>query len=69
MAWLYGRQTECTALDGLLCRVRGGRGAVLVLHGEAAIGKTAMVRYVTDNKSTRARRLSTAARVTARPDP
>ena len=45
---LYGRQTECAALDGLLDRVRGGRSAVLVLRGEAGIGKTALLRYVTD---------------------
>ncbi len=45
---LYGRQTECAALDGLLDRVRGGRSAVLVLRGEAGIGKTALVRYVTE---------------------
>ncbi len=45
---LYGRQTECASLDGLLDRVRGGRSAVLVLRGEAGIGKTALLRYVTD---------------------
>ncbi len=45
---LHGRQTECAALDGVLHRVRGGRSAVLVLRGEAGIGKTALLRYVTD---------------------
>jgi DNA-binding CsgD family transcriptional regulator len=45
---LHGRQTECAALDGLLERVRGGRSAVLVLRGEAGIGKTALLRYVTN---------------------
>ncbi|HTY31770.1 AAA family ATPase [Mycobacterium sp.] len=45
---LCGRQTECAALDGLLERVRGGRSAVLVLRGEAGIGKTALLRYVAD---------------------
>ena len=48
MSPLYGRQAECAALDGLLHRVRGGRSAVLVLRGEAGIGKTALLRYVTD---------------------
>jgi AAA ATPase domain len=48
---LHGRQTECAALDGLLDRVRGGRSAVLVLRGEAGIGKTALVRYVTNRAS------------------
>ena len=46
---LYGRQTECAALDGLLDRVRGGRSAVLVLRGEAGIGKTALLRDLTDH--------------------
>jgi DNA-binding CsgD family transcriptional regulator/tetratricopeptide (TPR) repeat protein len=45
---LHGRQTECVALDGLLQRVRAGRSGVLVLRGEAGIGKTALLRYVTD---------------------
>ena len=45
---LHGRRNECAALDGLLDRVRGGRSAVLVLRGEAGIGKTALLRYVTD---------------------
>jgi DNA-binding CsgD family transcriptional regulator len=48
MSSLYGRQTECAALEGLLQRVRGGRSAVLVLRGEAGIGKTALLRYVTE---------------------
>ncbi len=45
---LYGRRRECAALDGLVDRVRGGRSAVLVLRGEAGIGKTALLRYLTD---------------------
>ena len=45
---LSGRRTECAALDGLLDRVRGGRSAVVVLRGDAGIGKTALLRYVTD---------------------
>ncbi len=44
---LYGRQAECAVLDGLLHRVRGGRSAVLVLRGEAGIGKTALLQDVT----------------------
>ncbi|MGO9383049.1 MAG: AAA family ATPase, partial [Mycobacterium sp.] len=44
---LYGRRSECAALDGLLARVRGGRSAVLVLRGEAGIGKTALLGYLT----------------------
>ena len=40
-----GRARECQALDGLLDRVRGGESAVLVIRGEAGIGKTALMRY------------------------
>ena len=45
---LCGRQRECATLDGLLDRVRGGRSAVLVVRGEPGIGKTALLRYLTD---------------------
>jgi tetratricopeptide (TPR) repeat protein len=40
-----GRTRERQALDGLLDRVRGGDSAVLVIRGEAGIGKTALMRY------------------------
>ena len=40
-----GRARERQALDALLDRVRGGESAVLVLRGEAGIGKTALMRY------------------------
>src|SRR6185312_9704404 len=40
-----GRARERQALDGLLGRVRGGESAVLVIRGEAGIGKTALMRY------------------------
>jgi AAA ATPase domain len=40
-----GRTPERQALDGLLDRVRGGESAVLVIRGEAGIGKTALMRY------------------------
>jgi DNA-binding CsgD family transcriptional regulator len=40
-----GRTSERELLDGLLVRARGGESAVLVIRGEAGIGKTALLRY------------------------
>lgn len=44
---LVGRVSERAALDRLLDDVRAGRSAVLVIRGEAGIGKTALLRYAT----------------------
>ena len=41
-----GRRTECAALDLQLQRIRAGESAVLVVRGEAGIGKTALLEYV-----------------------
>jgi DNA-binding CsgD family transcriptional regulator len=43
---LRGRASECAQLDELLAAVRDGRSGALVLHGEAGIGKTALLDYV-----------------------
>ncbi|MGH3403506.1 MAG: AAA family ATPase, partial [Streptosporangiaceae bacterium] len=48
---MRGRQTEQAALDGLLAQVRSGRGRVLVLRGEAGVGKTALLDYLQDQAS------------------
>src|SRR3712207_3933586 len=40
-----GRTTERAVLDRLLANVREGQSAVLVIHGEAGVGKTALLRY------------------------
>jgi DNA-binding CsgD family transcriptional regulator len=39
------RQRECELLDGLLDAVRAGRGGVIVVRGEAGIGKSALLDY------------------------
>jgi DNA-binding CsgD family transcriptional regulator len=41
-----GRSSERELLDGLLARARGGDSEVLIIRGEAGIGKTALLRYV-----------------------
>jgi hypothetical protein len=43
---LRGRLTECAALDQLLTDVRAGQSQVLVLRGEAGVGKTALLDHV-----------------------
>jgi DNA-binding CsgD family transcriptional regulator len=48
---LLGRSTECDALDRLLRNVRLGQSQVLVLRGEAGIGKTALLEYVVERAS------------------
>ena len=40
-----GRTSEREALDRLLATVGGGQSAVLLIRGEAGIGKTALLRY------------------------
>jgi DNA-binding CsgD family transcriptional regulator len=42
---LLGRERECARLDALISRVRGGSSAVLVIEGEAGIGKTSLLEY------------------------
>src|SRR3977135_3880700 len=45
---LLGREREREVLDRLLNSVRGGRGGVLVVHGEAGVGKTALLEYAVE---------------------
>ncbi len=42
---LLGRERECARLDALISRVRGGSSAVLVMEGEAGVGKTSLLEY------------------------
>jgi DNA-binding CsgD family transcriptional regulator len=45
---LLGREHEREALDGLLDGARAARGGVLVIHGEAGVGKTALLEYAVE---------------------
>jgi len=45
---LLGRRAECAALDRLLADVLAGRTRVAVLRGEAGVGKSALLDYVSD---------------------
>jgi DNA-binding CsgD family transcriptional regulator len=48
---LLGREREREALDGLLDGARAARGGVLVIHGEAGVGKTALLGYAVEAAS------------------
>lgn len=43
---LTGRKAECDVLDRLTHAVGAGESRVLVLHGEAGVGKTALLEYL-----------------------
>src|SRR5215218_325173 len=43
---LRGRSPECAALDRLIDSLRDGESGVLVLRGEAGVGKSALLEYV-----------------------
>jgi DNA-binding CsgD family transcriptional regulator len=43
---LRGRHNECAALDRLVEDIRAGQSRVLVLRGEAGVGKTALLEYL-----------------------
>ena len=45
---MLGRRAECEALDRLLADVLVGQSRVLVLRGEAGVGKTALLSYVAE---------------------
>ena len=45
---LYGRRTECQALDRLIADVREGQSRALIIRGEAGVGKTALLEYLAE---------------------
>jgi DNA-binding CsgD family transcriptional regulator len=46
VAAMLGRRSECATLDGLVSGARAGQSQVLVVRGEAGMGKTALLDYV-----------------------
>jgi AAA ATPase domain len=48
---VLGRDAEFTALDRVLEDARAGRGRVLVVRGEAGVGKSALLDYVAEQAS------------------
>src|SRR5256885_17112326 len=47
-SWMLGRRAECEAVDRLLAEVRAGQSRVLVVRGEAGVGKTALLSYLAE---------------------
>jgi DNA-binding CsgD family transcriptional regulator len=56
---LHGRESEIRAIDALIGAARSGRGDALLLHGEAGIGKTALL-DATGRRAAGVRQLRTA---------
>jgi DNA-binding CsgD family transcriptional regulator len=48
---LFGRRSECAVLDELVASLRTGPSRALVLHGEAGVGKSALLEYLTQHAS------------------
>ncbi|MBB2991404.1 DNA-binding CsgD family transcriptional regulator [Mycolicibacterium iranicum] len=48
---LRGRDSDCAVLDELTAQARAGRSQVLVLRGEAGVGKTALLDHLSENTS------------------
>ncbi len=60
---LLGRRTERATIEQVLARAQAGQGGVLVVRGEAGIGKTALLEYARDTATTSGFRVEHAAGV------
>ena len=60
---LLGRRVECEALDRLLADAVAGTSQALVLRGEAGVGKTALLGYLSERAETSGSRIAWAAGV------
>ena len=49
---LIGRRPECATLDQLVAGVCAGESRALVIHGEAGVGKSALLDYLAERAST-----------------
>ena len=63
MAELLGRRAECDAVADLLAHAQAGRSGVLVVRGEAGIGKTALLEHARDVATTSGFRVQQAVGV------
>ncbi len=48
---LSGRRSECAVFETLLAGVRAGRSGVLMVRGEAGVGKTALLEHAVESAS------------------
>ena len=46
---LQGRGSECALLDDVIAALRAGESRTLLIHGEAGIGKTALLNYAVES--------------------
>ena len=47
---LRGRRSECEALDRVIAGARAGNSQVLVVRGEAGVGKSALLQYLLEQR-------------------
>ena len=60
---LYGRRTECQALNRLIAEVGAGQSQVLILRGDPGVGKTMLLDYLAEQASASGFRVARATGV------